>query len=407
MDFAYTAIDPRGARVREQIAAESEDQAVRRLQSQGLTVLEIGPARAAGVRGGRRTGSFPAGGRRVKLDQIAPLTRELAVMIETGVPVSEAFGALAQHAVSPAIRQALARVNEELEEGRSISQALAAHPRIFPKLYVDMVRTAETGGRLDEALNQAADYLEAALEMRRKVAAAMTYPLVLLAVAAGVLVFMLTYLLPQFSALFARTGAPLPPSTRLVLAASALVRSHWWLLPVVAAGGFRGLAALRRWPPGAVLLARIALSLPVIGDLARKVAMARSMRALGTLNATGVSLLLALETAAQTSQNPVFERAMMRMRDQVEEGTSLSEAAAAVGVFPATVCQMLVVGEKSGRLSPVLLRMAAFFEKDVDARLKMLTSVIEPVMIVLLGIIIGFVAVSIISPIYSLVGNVK
>ncbi len=416
MEFTYTAIRAGGGTVKERLEADTEDQAIRRLQTQGYVVLsmEAGAARrtgAGGSGGSSKSLSFgPSGGflqPRVKLEQVAVLSRELAIMLETGVPVTEALESLAEHADSPVIKNALLAANKDLSEGRTISQAIEAHPRVFPKLYVDMIRTAEAGNSLDTTLGQAADYLEAALEMRRKVVSALTYPAVLLIVAVGVLIFMMTYLVPQFSQMFDRMGAAIPPTTKFLLAASIFLRTHWWTIPATLIGGVWGVRAILGTPAGKDMATRITHKIPVIGDIVKKVAMARMLRALGTLTGTGVALLVALETSGQTAQNSVYERAMERMRTDVEQGVSLSDAVKSTRVFPPMVCQMMAVGEKSGRLSNVLLRVAQFYERDVDARLKMLTSIVEPVMIVVLGLMVGFIAVSIISPIYSLVEGVK
>lgn len=415
MNFTYTAINANGARVQERVEADSDDQALRRLQAQGYVVLSLQAARGQGARVGsshggdaRRGISFSFGARRrVKLEQIAILSREFAIMIETGVPVTEALEAMCEHADSPAIRDALTAAHHDLSEGKTISQALSGQKHVFPSIYVSMVRTAETGGSLDTTLNQAADYLEAALEMRRKVSGALTYPAVLLFVAAAVLIFMMTYLLPQFKPLFERMGAQIPPSTRFLLATSAFLKTQWWTIPVTFVGGIVGMRAVLRHPVGRDMFTRLVHRIPVVGDVVKKVALARLLRSLGTLTGTGVSLLLAIDTATQTAQNSVFERALTGMRVKIEEGMSIADAVADAGVFPPIVCQMMTVGEKSGRLSDVLQRIAKFYERDVDARLKMLTSIIEPVMIVLLGLMVGFIAVSIIAPIYSMVGSVK
>ena len=278
---------------------------------------------------------------------------------------------------------------------------------MFPAVYVSMIRTAETGGSLDETLDQAAEYLEASLEMRRKVTGALTYPAVLMVVAMAVLIFMMTYLLPRFGPLFSHMGAEIPTSTRLLLGASAFLQSHWWTIPLTLGGSAWGFRAFARTPFGRNFLTRLVHRIPVIGDVVKKVALSRILRALGTLSGAGVSLLLALEMAAQTAQDVVFESALAQVRQDVEHGMAISEAVVKTGSFPPMVCQMMAVGEKSGRLSDVLLRVAKFFERDVDARLKVLASVIEPFMIVFLGLVIGFISISIIGPIYSLVGSVK
>lgn len=409
MDFTYTAVDPHGARVSERVQAESDDQALRRLQNQGFVVLSLEQADAAQTAGRSGKALIESLGltRTAKLEQVVILSRELAIMMETGVPIVEALEALEKHAEDKLIREALAAAHGDLSQGKTIAQAMAAQPHVFPSVYVSMIRTAETGGSLDETLNQAAEYLESSLEMRRKVAGAMTYPAVLMVVAIGVLIFMMTYLLPRFGPLFQHMGAQIPMSTQILLASSAFLQKHWWTIPIALAGSGFGFRAFARTSFGRHFLTRLAHKTPAVGDAVKKVALARILRALGTLSGAGVSLLLALEMAGQTAQDVIFEAAIAQVREDVERGSSISEAVIKTGAFPPIVCQMMAVGEKSGRLSDVLLRVAKFFERDVDARLKMLSAVIEPFMIVFLGLVIGFIAISVIGPIYSLVGSVK
>lgn len=409
MDFTYTALDTRGTKVSERVQAEDDDQALRRLQSQGLVVLSLEPARQAQAAGGSMKSLLASLGltRTAKLEQVVILSRELAIMMETGVPIVEALESLQKHAEDKMIGAALAQAHADLSQGKTIAQAMAAQPHVFPSVYVSMIRTAETGGSLDETLDQAAEYLEASLEMRRKVSGAMTYPAVLMVVATGVLVFMMTYLLPRFGPLFEHMGAEIPATTKMLLGASTFLQAHWWTIPVTLGSSGWAFRTFARTAFGRNFLTRLVHRIPVVGDVVRKVALSRILRALGTLSGAGVSLLLALEMAGQTAQDVIFEAALAQVRQDVEQGASISEAVIKTRVFPAIVCQMMAVGEKSGRLSDVLLRVAKFFERDVDARLKMLSSVIEPFMIVFLGLVIGFIAVSVIGPIYSLVGGVK
>ena len=426
MEFTFTAINPTGGQVKEQIQSETESQAIQRLQSQGYIILSLdavsgkarrksggGEAAGAGAKGkGERKGGLNATitlpwNRKIKLDQLTLLTREFSIMIETGVPIVDAVSLLRDHADSPILKDALDNVFTDLCEGKTLVQALSAHPNIFPKIYVDMVRTAETGGSLDETLNQAADYQELALEMRRKVAGALTYPAILGIVSVKVVLFMLIFLLPQFKDMFAKMGGEIPIQTKLLMGMSDLLRAQWWLIPAVVFGGITGFKTAMRFPAGRLLFTKITHKIPILGDIIRKMALSRMLRALGTLSGAGVSLLIALETAQQTAQDMIFEASMTQVRQKVEEGESLSEAVIETGVFPPMICQMIAVGEKSGQLSSVMLRIASFYERDVSARLKVLTAVIEPLMIVVLGVVVGFIATSIIAPIYSMVGSIK
>jgi type II secretory pathway component PulF len=406
MDFAYTAIDADGATVSQSLAATTEEQAIRRLQGQGMTILRLEAARA-----GTAPDSAPRerklqlfGRRSARLDEVAALTRELAIMIETGVPVVEALETLEDHCQRPLIREALADTRIQLGEGRTMAQALGSHPHVFPRLFIDMVRTAETGGNLDNTLQQAADYIESALEMRRKISGALAYPAVLLTVAAAVVLFLMTYLVPQFSKLFASMAIELPPTTKLILSTSAVLRSNWLAIPLTLGGAFVCGKLYLRTAAGRLIFTRIVRAAPVVGDIVVKVAVLRVLRAMGTLLGSGVSMLVTLDTVSQSCPDVLIERALMRIRASVEQGASLSEAVTATGAFPGMVCQMVAVGEKSGRLGQVMLRVAAFYERDVDARLKMLTSVLEPVMVAILGVVVGIIAISIITPIYSMMG---
>lgn len=406
MNYAYTALNPQGAKVNESVQAESDDQAIRRLQSQGYVVLSLKPASAERASGGGTAAGLSLR-RRANLEQTVMISRELAIMIETGVPFTEALEALEQHAENATIKAALRAAHADLSSGKTIAQSLGAQPHVFPAIYVSMVRTAEAGGSLDVTLNQAADYLESALEMRRKVTSALTYPALLLVVAIAVVTFMMIYLIPRFAPLFTKMGAEIPPATQAMLAFSHFLQTQWWTIPASLIGSAVGFRAALRVPAGRDMLTRLLHRVPVVGDVVKKVALARILRALGTLSGSGVSLLLALDMAGQTAQDSVFERALAAMRQDVSNGVSIAEAMIATHSFPAIVCQMMAVGEKSGRLSDVVVRVAQFYERDVDARLKTLASIIEPVMIVVLGLVVGFVAISVISPIYSLVGSVK
>ena len=418
MEFTYTAINPQGQNIQERFHADDEKAALKCLHGQGYVVLSLGPAAKAGraASGGERGSAgdiakpafaLPFGKRRVKLEQLTAFSRELAIMIETGVSITDALLTIQEHADNPTIAEALQATHDALAGGSTITQALGAHPHVFPKIYVDMVRTAEVGGNLAQALEQGAEYLEVSLEMRRKVKGAMTYPIVLLVVACLVMVFMLTYLIPQFSELFARMNVELPASTRFLIVLSGLMRSHFWMIPVAPFALIAGWKNLMRVPAAKLTATRLSHRIPILGDTIKKVAMARILRALGTLMECGVPLMITLETVEQVSGDMVFARAMVAVRERVEGGVPLSEAFISTGTFAPMVCQMIVVGEKSGRLSPILSRVALYFEREVDARLKSLTSVLEPIMIILLGFVVGFIAVSIITPIYSLVSGVK
>jgi type IV pilus assembly protein PilC len=415
MEFAFTALNAQGIKVTDRIQAENSDQAITRLQANGLTVLDLSqkaigasaePAKAGAKADSKKGGLLGSRSKKIKMEQAVAMSRELAIMIETGVPIVEAISSLAEHSDHPGMREILHNLMNDLNEGKGLAESMAQYPKLFSTLYVSMVRTAEVGGSLNETLNHAAEYLETALEMRRKVKGAMAYPGVLLAVTIMVLIFMLLYIVPQFNQLFSKMNAEVPLQTKFLLAVSLFLKANWWLIPLSLGGAFWGMKTLLSKPQGKMMFAKAVLKIPVVGVLATKVAVARLLRALGTLLNSGVSLLVSLEMAAQSTQNPVFDAAVLHIKSKVEEGQTLTASMKETGVFPSMVCQMVAVGEKAGQMSEVLLRVSRYYEREVDAALKTVSSIIEPVMIVVLGVIIGGMAISIIGPIYSLTNAV-
>jgi type IV pilus assembly protein PilC len=405
MDFTYTALDPRGAKVRERLQAQDEDQAIRRLQEQGYVVLGLA-AEKIDDPDTRKKSVIPGGGR-VKQEHVVAMSRELAIMIETGVPIADALALLAEHAEHPVIKSTMVATLADVSEGRSLTEAIAKHPRIFQKLYVSMVASAEVGGTLHSTLKQAAEYLESSQEMRRKVKGALTYPAVLVGAMTCVMIFMMVFLVPRFTDMFVHMGTQIPITFKVISALSAFLRHDWIVVVAGVVASIFGIRAFLRWPKGATWFAKLILKTPILGDTVKKVVMARTLRALSTLLDSGVSMLVALDTVSQVSLNVVYEQAIIRARSQVEGGSSLTDAITATKVFPGIDCQMVAVGEKSGRLTSVLMHVAHYYEREVDARLKALASIIEPVMIVLLGLMVGVIAVSIFTPLYSIYDNIK
>ena len=418
MEFTYTALTHSGSKVTDRLMAETEDAAVRQLQKQGLVILDLMQASAASAKQAKSKPSCiesPSEGfagkkktaKRIKADTVTQLSRELAIMIESGVPIIEAIDSLGTHNDNLTIQNMMMQLKGKLNEGVGLGDSMMQFPKLFSTMYVSMIRTAEVGGKLSETLNQAAEYQEASQEMKRKVKGAMAYPVVLMVVTTIVLIFMLTFVIPQFDQLFTRMNAKLPIQTAILMKVSVFLKGNWFLIPIVGLSGFFGGRAFLKTERGRRSLTMLSLKTPGINDIVVKIAVSRILRALGTLLDSGVSLLVSLDMAAQSVGNYFFEEAMIKIKHSVEEGKPLTQAMRETGAFPPMICQMISVGEKSGKMSSVLLRMAKFYEAEVDARLKMLSSILEPVMIVVIGIMVGGMAVSIIGPIYSLTDAVK
>jgi type IV pilus assembly protein PilC len=296
-------------------------------------------------------------------------------------------------------------VKNDVQAGQTFSKALGRHPGAFTPLYVNMVRAAEEGGVLDEILNRLAGYLEKDEDTRTKVKSAMVYPSIVMGFSVlmtGILVF---FILPKFGSIFRELDVELPITTRLLLDASSNAVRYFYVPIVLVVGALIGYKAYARTPAGRLNIDSLKLKVPMFGDLLRKLSIARFARTMATLMKSGIKTPHGLEIVAATSGNAVIERTVLLARDYVMRGERLSTPLGHGGVFPDMVVQMIAVGEETGRVDDMLFKIADFYESEVEAAIKALTSIIEPVLIVVLGVLVGFVAVSVISPIYDLVGQ--
>lgn len=408
--YEFKAYEVNGARIQDTLEADTEKEAFRRLAARGLTVAAL---KQIERRTRSRHAPIPAPSssllfwKKLKQDDIVVLCRELSIMVEAGVSVTEALTSLEENATHPTLRAAIQSVNHEISNGESLSSAMRGQPRLFPTHFCDIVRSAEEGGRLSAALDTGASQMEHALELRRKVVSAMLYPCLLLAIAcitAGILV---TFVLPRFGKIFQNMGTKVPTTTQMLLETSYFLHGHWPVLLGGLVGSallFRHLLKRRGFATGWLTLV---MKMPLIGDIIRKLAVSRSLAVLSSMLNCNVPLLSAIRHAAKISGNFVIEDGLNWVGTRVEGGRSFAESLADIGVMPHIVVQMAQVGERTGELGSVMGKTARFFESEVDNRLKSLTSIIEPVMIVGLGVFIGFITLSVITPIYSLVGSVK
>jgi type IV pilus assembly protein PilC len=328
-------------------------------------------------------------------------------MAETGVPFVEAVEAVAQSARTPLIRDRLTSFKEAIVGGQSVSVAMRACGSLFPAMVSDLVRVAEEGGRLDQALRAAASYLERSVELRKRIINAMLYPMVMLSVSFLTIIVLVVFVMPRFSEIFDKMGADIPVTTKAMLALGQFLRGQ----PFVAIGGLVGALALAvfvlRLPATVTALQQLLLRVPVLGDLLRNLALSRAFQSVATLLASNVSLIAALEHGAEVAGNATIRNGLLQSRDAVEQGRPLAEAMTQSKAFPPMLVQVVAVGERTGRLSQLLAKTSANLEATVDARLKSLVSIVEPVMIVIMGVVVGGITISIITPIYSVVQNVK
>jgi type IV pilus assembly protein PilC len=345
------------------------------------------------------------GGNKVKTKDVAIFFRQFSVMIDAGLPLVQCLEILAANQESIGFQKALTNVRTTVEGGSTLGNAMRGSPKIFDDLMVNMIDAGETGGILDTILQRLATYVEKNVKLRAAVRSALIYPVSVISVAFLIVGLLMWKVVPIFANLFIGLGADLPLPTRIVIGISNIVGAFWWMVPVLAIGGFFGVKAVRSDPRGRYITDNFLLHLPIVGMLLRKIAVARFTRTLGTLITSGVPILEGLNITARTSGNRVVEEALYKVRKSIEEGRTIVDPLRESNVFPNMVTQMIGVGEATGAMDAMLQKIADFYEDEVDAATKDLLTLLEPVMIVLLGIMIGGVVISLYLPLFSMVAK--
>src|ERR1700730_6827520 len=356
-------------------------------------------------RAGGKTPS-KAGGK-VKDKEMAIFTRQFSTMIDAGLPLVQCLTILAEQSESKNLRDVTSRVARSVEQGSTLADALRRNPRTFDDLFTNLVEVGETGGILDTVFQRLAVYIEKAAALKRKVKSAMIYPASIMGVAFLVVIFMLTFVIPTFTKMFKDLNAELPMPTQIVVWLSDFMRTYILLIIAGLVGCFFALRAYYRTEKGRAIIDALLLKLPVVGTLIRKVAVARFTRTLGTLVSSGVPILDGLRITARTSGNRVVEKGVMQCRAAVTAGKTLAEPLKASGVFPPMVIQMISVGEQTGALEAMLSKIADFYDDEVDTAVSSMTALLEPIMIVLRGVLIRGLVVAMYVPIFKLVTLVK
>jgi type IV pilus assembly protein PilC len=338
----------------------------------------------------------------VKLEEIVIFSRQLATMVDSGIPLVQALDILCEQIEKPVFKNIMTKVKDDIETGSSLSDALARHPAVFSTLYVNMVKAGESSGALDDILDRLASYLEKSSTLQRKVKASLVYPAVVITMAILITLVMLLKVIPTFKGIFSMLGGTLPLPTRILIFISDTIRQ---MFLYVVAGITAIVFALRRYiktPQGKEKFDKMLLSMPVLGPLFRKVAIAKFTRTLSTLIKSGVPILVSLEIVGKTSGNAVIEKAVVSVRNGIKEGENIADPLAKSGAFPPMVVRMIKVGEQTGELEKMLTKIADFYEDQVDAAVSGLTSLIEPLIIAFLGIVIGGIVIAMFLPIFKL-----
>ena len=401
--FAYQGRTTQGSTAGE-IEAPDRTAAVAELRRKAVLVTSI-KEKAAGA--ARPAGVLAGFGGKVKDKEMAIFTRQFSTMVDAGLPLVQCLTILAEQGESKTLRTVTSKVAGSVEAGSTLADALRRHPKTFDELYVNLVEVGEAGGILDTVLQRLSVYIEKAAALKRKVKSAMIYPLTIVGVAFVVVIFMLTFVIPTFAKMFAGMGADLPLPTLIVIRLSDFATGYWWLILGSVIGIVVGTRAYYRTEGGRSLIDALVLKLPVFGTLVRKVSVARFTRTLGTLVSSGVPILEGLRITARTAGNRVVERAVLETRASVTAGKTLAEPLKASTVFPPMVVQMISVGEQTGALDAMLNKIADFYDDEVDTAVSALTALLEPMMIVFLGVVIGGLVIAMYLPIFRLVTLVK
>ena len=403
--FTYKALDARGAAASGQIDADNKSAVAASLRNKGLTVVDINEVKS----GLAQTDIFGAL-QRVKSKDLTVFSRQFATMINSGLAMLRALSVLEEQTENKKLAKVLGEVRADVESGIALSDALEKHPKVFSPLYVNMVRAGEIGGILDEVLNRLATQLEKDDSIRRAVKSAMVYPLMIASFALIVLTGMVLFLIPVFAGMYKQlANAKLPMLTRIMVTASDTMRS--WkgaIVVVVVIALVVIIRKLKRTEKGTEVWDRFKLRVPMgIGEVIRKIAVARFSRTLGTLVSSGVPILQAIDITGKSAGNVVIEKAMRAVQVSVKEGQTISEPLQKVSVFPTMVVQMISVGEETGSLDTMLQKVADFYEDEVNAAVKSLTSILEPIMMLGVGGIVGVVVIAMYLPIFNMMNIVK
>ncbi|MDQ3630699.1 MAG: type II secretion system F family protein [Actinomycetota bacterium] len=400
--FVFKAMDFAGAKASGEVEADSKQLVADQLKARGLVVLEIADKRSS------REINIAVMKKKVKPAELTIMTRQLSTMVSSGMTILRGLYVLEAQTENKSLRETIVQVRKDVEAGLPLSDAFERHPKLFSPLYVSMTRAGETGGMLDAALLRVADQLEKEDSLRRQVKSAMAYPAVVMGFAGIVLIALVAFIVPVFVSVFESFGGELPAITKFTVLLSDLVTGYWWLCFAVVAGL---VVAFRRWKrskTGRAQWDTLRLRFPMgIGDIVQKIALARWSRTLSALVNAGVPILQALDITGKTAGNHVVEKAMQDVIANVKAGGTIAAPLAKAPVFPGMVCSMLAVGEETGALDTMLSKIADFYEDQVEAAVKQLTSILEPIMIVIVGGIVGFIVIAMYMPLFKVYDQIK
>lgn len=399
--FKYTVRNTAGKTIQGTMEAAVQRNVIDKLRGDRLTIMAINEVKDADKSESlfKRLNPFKGS---VPSKDLVIFSRQMATLVSAGVPIVQGLSILSDQIANPLFKKIMTAIRSDIESGISIADAMKKHPRAFSELYVSMIRAGETGGVLDAILERLSSYLEAAEELKGKVKAAMVYPAVISFVAIAVTVFLLVAVIPTFKTVFASFGGQLPFPTRILLAVSDFLKREFLFLLLIPIGSVIGIQRFYKTETGRAWIDNRLIRLPVFGDLLKKVAVAKFTRTLGTLIKSGVPILQALDTVAKTSGNKIVENAIVSAKESIREGEKIADPLRQSGIFPPMVIQMISVGEETGNLETMLTKIADFYDQEVDTAVKAMTSLIEPIIICVMGLVIGSIVICMFLPIFQM-----
>lgn len=420
--FRYKAVDSQGKEVMSTVEADSQGAAIEKIRAMKLTPKAIGMVKedspAAVARPAAPAKPKKRGGGEIKLPKfmrgsvktkdLMIFTRQLATLVDAGLPLLRGLRVLHRQTTNEAMKEALAGMLETVETGNTFSESLANYPKIFNNLYVNMVKAGEAGGVLETVLNRLAEFMEKAEKIKNKVKGAMTYPIVVLTAAVGIVVFLMLAVIPKFQQIFddLMGGEGMPALTQFVIDLSEWVQEYCLFAGAIVVAMVIGIKIFKKTPMGSYISDVLALKLPGFGELTQKTVVARLTRTLGTLLSSGVPVLQALGIVKDTTGNQVIAKALQSVHDSVKEGEGMTAPLGASGAFPPMVVSMVEVGEETGALPEMLIRVANTYDDEVDNAVAAMTSIIEPIMIIFLAVVVGGIVIAMFMPLISIIGTI-
>lgn len=407
--YKFEALDTQGEEVKDSIEATNEEEAQQKIKQMGYFVTKLTQTAGGGGKKGKKKKksgfkkskkTFVIGG--VSSKKLTLFTRQLSTLQDAGLPVLRSLRILEQQMKPSALKNALIDVTEDVESGSTLSEALAKHPKAFDRLYVNMVKAGEAGGALEVILQRLAEFKEKSQTLKRKVIGAMVYPAVVIKVAVLIVTGIMVFIIPKFEKVFKDFGLKLPDLTIFLMDTSKWFANYWWTLPLFPLGFYLLMKLIRLNKAGNYAIDRLILWLPIIGNLVEKTIVARTMRTLGTLVSSGVPILEALAIVRETATNAVFERMYQRVYESIREGDTIAEPLREARLVDDMVVNMVEVGEETGDLDTMLYKIADFYDEEVDTAVKSLISLLEPIMIVILGGVIGLIVIALFLPMLGL-----